>query len=41
MISAVSSRGADVIGGLALQRSRIAAQAEEFAIRLTDNVATK
>lgn len=41
MIAAVSSRGADVIGGLALQRSRIAEQAEEFAIRLTDNVATK
>jgi hypothetical protein len=34
MESAVAARGADVIGGLALHRSKLAAHTEEFAARL-------
>lgn len=41
MISAVSSRGADVVGGLAIQRSRLEELSEEFAIRLVDTTAAK
>jgi hypothetical protein len=32
------STGADVIGGLSLQRGRLAAHSEEFAARLVDAV---
>ena len=38
MTAAVSSRGADVIGGLALHRGRLGAHTEEFAARLVDNI---
>ena len=38
MTDAVSALGADVIGGLALHRSKLEAHAEEFAARLVDNV---
>ena len=34
-------RGAEVVGGLALHRSKLAAHAEEFAIRLTDSTVSK
>ena len=34
-------RGADVVGGLALQRGHLAEHAEEFAIRLVDSVPAK
>ena len=40
MTTAVSGLGADVIGGLALHRSKIDAHAEEFATRLLDAVST-
>jgi len=40
MTNALLSRGADVIGGLALQRGKLAEHAEEFAIRLVDSLAT-
>ncbi len=36
--SAVSQLGAEVIGGLALHRSKLAAHSEEFAARLIANV---
>ena len=36
--NAVSRLGAEVIGGLALHRSKLEAHAEEFAARLTANV---
>lgn len=36
--SAVSQLGAEVIGGLALHRSKLEAHSEEFAARLTANV---
>ena len=36
--SAVSGLGAEVIGGLALHRSKLHAHAEEFAARLVANV---
>jgi hypothetical protein len=39
MTRALESRGAEVVGGLALHRSKLAAHAEEFAIRLTDSTA--
>lgn len=39
MTRALESRGAEVVGGLALHRSKLAAHAEEFAIRLTDTTA--
>lgn len=38
MTAAVTGLGADVIGGLALNRSKLEAHAEEFAARLVDNV---
>lgn len=38
MTDAVAALGADVIGGLALHRSKLEAHAEEFAARLVDNV---
>jgi hypothetical protein len=38
MSSTLGATGADVIGGLALHRSKLEAHAEEFAIRLVDNV---
>jgi len=37
MTRTLESRGAEVVGGLALHRSKLAAHAEEFAIRLTDS----
>jgi hypothetical protein len=40
MTRALESRGAEVVGGLALHRSKLAAHAEEFAIRLTDTTAS-
>jgi Flavodoxin domain len=41
MTRAVSSRGADVIGGLALHRAKLDAHCEEFAVRLVDSLATR
>ena len=38
---AVSGLGAEVIGGLALHRSKLAAHSEEFAARLVANVPTR
>lgn len=38
MTAAVTGLGAEVIGGLALNRSKLEAHAEEFAARLVDNV---
>jgi hypothetical protein len=38
LTSAVSSLGAEVIGGLALHRGKLEAHSEEFAARLVDNV---
>ena len=38
MTNALLSRGAEVVGGLALHRGKLAEHAEEFAIRLVDNV---
>ena len=38
---AVSRLGAEVIGGLALHRSKLAAHSEEFAARLIANVPTR
>lgn len=38
MTAAVTGLGADVVGGLALNRSKLEAHAEEFAARLVDNV---
>ena len=38
MTAAVTGLGADVIGGLALNRSKLEAHAEEFAARLVDSV---
>ncbi|CAB4588594.1 unannotated protein [freshwater metagenome] len=40
MTRELSNRGADVVGGLALQRGHLAEHAEEFAIRLIDSLAT-
>lgn len=40
MTSAVRALGADVIGGVALHRSKLDAHCEEFAGRLIENVAT-
>jgi hypothetical protein len=39
MVAAAQSRGADVIGGLALHRSKLEDHAEQFAVRLVDAVA--
>lgn len=36
MAESAGSLGADVVGGLALHRSKLSAHTEEFAIRLTD-----
>jgi len=41
MTRAVSSRGADVIGGLALHRAKLDAHCEEFAVRLVDSLAAR
>jgi hypothetical protein len=41
MTNALLSRGADVVGGLALHRGKLAEHAEEFAIRLVDNISAK
>lgn len=38
MTNALLSRGAEVVGGLALHRGKLAEHAEEFAIRLVDNI---
>lgn len=38
MRTAVASRGADVLGGLALNRARLDEHAEEFAARLIDAI---
>lgn len=38
MATSVESLGAEVIGGLALNRSKLAAHSEEFAVRLADVV---
>lgn len=40
MARALEARGGQVIGGLALNRSKLAAHTEEFAARLVANVAT-
>jgi flavodoxin len=40
MTNTLLSLGADVVGGLALQRGHLAEHAEEFAIRLVDASAT-
>lgn len=41
MTDALLSRGADVVGGLALHRAKLAEHSEEFAIRLIDSIAAK
>lgn len=41
MTNALLSRGAQVIGGLALQRGKLEAHAEEFSIRLVDTLAAR
>jgi hypothetical protein len=41
MTNALLSRGAEVVGGLALHRGKLAEHAEEFAIRLVDNISSK
>lgn len=41
MTNALLSRGAEVVGGLALHRGKLAEHSEEFAIRLIDSIATK
>lgn len=38
MTNALLSRGADVVGGLALHRGKLAEHAEEFAVRLVDSI---
>ncbi len=38
MVAAVESGGADVVGGLALHRSKLEDHAEQFAVRLVDAV---
>lgn len=38
MTDALLSRGAEVVGGLALHRSKLAQHSEEFAIRLIDSI---
>jgi flavodoxin len=40
MESSARSLGADVIGGLALHRSKLPAHTEEFAVRLSDAIST-
>ena len=41
MTNTLLSRGADVVGGLALHRGKLAEHSEEFAIRLVDSVSAK
>jgi hypothetical protein len=41
MTRELQMRGAEVVGGLALQRGHLAEHAEEFAIRLVDSVPAK
>jgi flavodoxin len=41
MTNTLLSRGAEVVGGLALHRGKLAAHSEEFAIRLVDSVSSK
>jgi flavodoxin len=41
MTNTLLSRGAEVVGGLALHRGNLAAHSEEFAIRLVDSVSAK
>lgn len=41
MTNTLLSRGADVVGGLALHRGKLAEHSEEFAIRLVDSVSSK
>ncbi len=41
MTSTLLSRGADVVGGLALHRGKLAEHSEEFAIRLVDSASAK
>ena len=41
MTNTLLTRGADVVGGLALHRGKLAEHAEEFAIRLVDSTSTK
>jgi hypothetical protein len=41
MTNTLLSRGADVVGGLALHRGKLAAHSEEFAIRLVDSVSAR
>lgn len=41
MTNTLLSRGADVVGGLALHRGKLAEHSEEFAIRLVDSVTSK
>jgi hypothetical protein len=41
MTQAVSSRGADVIGGLALHRSKLDDHTLQFATRLVDNIPSR
>ena len=40
MTNVLLSRGAEVVGGLALHRSKLPAHTEEFAIRLVDSVSS-
>lgn len=40
MAASAATLGADVVGGLALHRSKLPAHAEEFALRLTDALAS-
>ena len=41
MTNTLLSRGADVVGGLALHRGKLAEHSEEFASRLVDSVSSK
>jgi flavodoxin len=41
MTNTLLSRGADVVGGLALHRGKLAEHSEEFAVRLVDSVSSK
>lgn len=41
MTNTLLSRGADVVGGLALHRGKLAEHSEEFAVRLVDSLSAK
>lgn len=41
MTNTLLSRGAEVVGGLALHRGKLVEHSEEFAIRLVDSVSSK